>query len=91
MDNKFIEEKVGEFLDRFVEDHKAIENECGWGDNTPSPQEIIDFLRQSLSSQKAEIIKEIEDMSYMGVLDSNEKRRGYDTARTEIIKAIENL
>lgn len=55
-----------------------------------------DFLRTALTSLEKEtrekiwrkITKELGNMSYTGVLDSNEKRRGYDIARQEIIEIV---
>lgn len=55
---------------------------------------LKNFIRQSLLSRN-ELVEEmkglINDMSYAGVLDSNEQRRGYDIARTEIFSLLESL
>lgn len=43
------------------------------------------------SAQEArnrELVEKVDNMSYVGVLDSNEKRRGYDICRTEVIDFI---
>ncbi len=44
-------------------------------------KEIKQFFKQQIE----EIFKEIEEPSYIGVMDSNEKRRGYEIAIKEIL------
>lgn len=49
---------------------------------------ISTLLTQARKEEREEMRKVVENMSYVGVLDSNEKRRGYDIAREEALSAL---
>lgn len=46
-------------------------------------------IDQARREERERIVEIVDDMSYCGVLDSNEKRRGYDIARVEMKEEIE--
>ena len=49
---------------------------------------IRTILSLSHTADRQKLREKIDEMSYVGVLDNNEKRRGYDIARQEFISLI---
>jgi len=54
-------------------------------------EQLKEFENIILKERTEEIKKELNDMSYNGVLESNEKRRGYDIAITEFLEFLNKL
>jgi len=56
---------------------------------------IEEILEQVLSKQRKELLdkteEKVKDLSYAGVMDSNDKRRGYDVARAEFLIILNQL
>lgn len=62
---------------------------------TYTPREYDDVYKQGLSEGRASTLASVREMvenpSYVGVLDSNEKRRGYDCARMEFLADLSTI
>ena len=59
------------------------------GGHSRARKSIKDFIRTALQDERICIAEEVQkNMSYAGVLDSNEKRRGYDIAVQEVLSII---
>ena len=52
---------------------------------------LDNIISQALSKDRKQLLKDFNNPTYIGVLDSNEKRRGYDIAWSEAINIINKL
>ena len=80
-----LEEALKKFNEKF---YSIPDKTCLWHRNVDLRQFLSLVWQSAQEARNRELAEKVENMSYVGVLDSNEKRRGYDICRIEIIDFI---
>ena len=89
-DCKVYHESVKSFLEEKLKSQK--ETLCLEYDKQYLKREekLIEKIKEAEDNYKKELLEILKEPSYIGVLDNNEQRRGYEKAHTEIINLIKN-